>query len=72
MIRIGALAPPIAFVALPGFGDILGLRALVYGKRTTYVVTLLKFPFGVPTNIPFIAFMRLYKFALRSHWQILL
>jgi hypothetical protein len=32
LIRIGALAPPIAFVTLPGFGDILGLRELVDGK----------------------------------------
>jgi hypothetical protein len=45
---------------------------LVDGKRTADVVTLLEFPFGVPTNIPFVAFMRLYKFALRSHWMILL
>jgi hypothetical protein len=67
-----ALAPPIAFVALSGFGNILGLRALVDCKRTADVVTLLKFAFGVPTNIPLVALMRLNKFAFRSHWMILL
>jgi hypothetical protein len=67
---IGALAPPIAFVALSGFGDILGLRAAVCGKRTADVVTLLKFPLRVPTDIAFVAFMRLYDFAFRSHWMI--
>jgi hypothetical protein len=65
--RIGDLAPPIALVTLPGFGNILGLSAPINGQRTANVVTLLEFPLWVPTNIPFVAFMRLYKFAFRSH-----
>ena len=69
--HIGALASTIAFVALSGFDDILGLRAPVGGKRRADVVALLEFPLGVPTNIPFVAFMRLYEFAFRSHWMIL-
>jgi hypothetical protein len=66
-----ALAPPIAPIALSGFGDVLGLRAPIGGKRAADVVALLKFAFRVPTNIPFVAFVRFYQFAFRSHWILL-
>jgi hypothetical protein len=65
------LAPAIAPIALSGFDDALGLRAPIGGKRAADVVALLKFAFRVPTNIPFVAFVRLYQFTSRSHWFLL-
>ena len=58
-------------IALSGFDDALGLRAPIGGKRAADVVALLKFAFRVPTNIPFVAFVRLYQFTSRSHWFLL-
>jgi hypothetical protein len=71
LIGSGALAPPIAFVALSGFGDILGLRTPVGSKRAADVIHFLELPFGIAASVTLVAFMRLYQFAFRRHRFIL-